>query len=224
MKLILPIFIIFLFIGCYANPNKAIQKLAKSDKLEDKEKASNEYKTAINYMFDAYSSYAGLNRDIGYRLMIQQFYKPAIEHFKIATNLKNSDASSYFWMGVCYANLYKNTKEREFLEEAEKYYNIALNIMPNNRELIYAYSQLLIFSLNRYDEAIEFLKDYVYNLTNGMEPKGYFLLARAYYMVEDYESSFRTYNEMYKFKKKLTKSELEQLNEFVRVTGELIRR
>ncbi len=224
MKKILLILTISMFIGCYGNPNKSIDRLARSGKLEDKEQASKEYKDAISYLFDAYSSYAGLNRDIGYRLMIQQFYKPAIEHFKVATNLKSSDATAYFWMGICYANLYKETKELEYLEETEKYYKIAMNITPDNKEFIYAYAQLLVFSLNRYDEAIAVLKDYVYNLTKEMEPRGYLLLARAYYMAEDYENSFKTYNEMYKFKKKLTKKELEQLDEFVRVTGELVKR
>jgi tetratricopeptide (TPR) repeat protein len=225
MKRCLLILVIFLFIGCYRNPTDSIQRLARSDKLEDKEKASNEYKKVINYMFDIYSSYAGLNRDIGYRMMIHQFYKPAIEHFKIAINLKSNDASSYFWIGLCYANLYKDTKEMEFLEEVEKYYTTALNITPNNKEYIYAYCQLLVFSLNRYDEAIEILKNYVYNLTNEMEPKGYLLRARTYYMVEDYESSFKAYNEIYnKFQKKLSKLELEQLNEFIRTTGELVKR
>ncbi len=204
--------------GCFnSDPLFPIRRLSRNEDLSKKEEASSYYKQAIDVMVDAYSSYAGLNRDVGIKLLKRQEYKPAIKHLEISTSIKNNDGSAYYWLGVCYVNLYKIEKDAEFLTMADKNYNIALNITPNNKEYLYAYAQLLFYGFEDYDKAIEVLKNLIFNL-NADVKENYFLLARGYYMIGDYKAAYQTYNEIYKFKNKMTKQEKEKLEEFIQIT------
>ena len=131
--------------------------------------------------------------------------------------LKNNDSSAYYWLGIAYVNLYKIEKNQEYLTSADKNYNIALNLTPENKEYLYAYAQLLFYGFEDYYKAIEVLTNLIINLQADVK-ENYFLLARAYYMVGDYKNAYQTYNEIYKFQKKLTKQEKEKLEEFIQVT------
>ena len=205
-------------IGCFnSDPLFPIRRLSRNDDLTKKQEASAYYKQAIDVMVEAYSSYAGLNRDIGIKLVVKQEYKPGIKHLEISTSIKNNDSSAYYWLGIAYVNLYKIEKNQEYLTSADKNYNIALNLTPENKEYLYAYAQLLFYGFEDYYKTIEVLTNLIINLQADVK-ENYFLLARAYYMVGDYKNAYQTYNEIYKFQKKLTKQEKEKLEEFIQVT------
>ncbi|HOV13617.1 MAG TPA: hypothetical protein PK771_04985 [Spirochaetota bacterium] len=216
-------FILFLFgmfflTSCFnSDPLFPIRRLSRNEDLAKKEEASNYYKQAIDVMVEAYSSYAGLNRDIGIKLLNRQEYKMAIKHLEISLNIKNNDSSAFYWLGVCYVNLYKIEKNRDYLDLAEKNYTFAINVTPENKEYLYALAQLQFYGFENYEKAIEILKNLIFNL-NADTKENYFLLARGYYMIGDYKSAYQTYNEIYKFKKQLSKIEKEKLEEFIQIT------
>ncbi|OHD16707.1 MAG: hypothetical protein A2086_10700 [Spirochaetes bacterium GWD1_27_9] len=215
-KLIFGLFIFILF-SCYQDPLFEIRRLARSSEIENKQKAGRDYQLAITTLFDAYTSYAGLNRDLGYKLMINQNYKVAIKHLEISKDVKNNDSTVYFWIATCYANLYKIEKKIDYLDQAEKNYKISLNIIPNNKEVNYSYAQFLIYLKEEYNKAVEVLNKCIFEL-NADEPNGYFLLGRAYYMLGEYAKAYETYNTIYKFKKILTKEQSSKLDEFIQIT------
>lgn len=209
---------IFLLTSCFNyDPLFPIRRLSRNEDLSKKEEASNYYKQAIDVMVDAYSSYGGLNRDIGIKLVSRQEYKMAIKHLEISVEIKNNDSSSYYWLGICYVNLYKIEKEREYLDKADTYYNIALNLTPTNKEYLYAYAQLQFYGFENYDKTIEILNNLIFSLNADIK-ENYFLLARAYYMIGDFKNAYQVYSEIYKFKKIMSKVELEKLEEFIQIT------
>lgn len=209
---------LFLLTGCFYNdPLFLIRRLSRNEDLAKKQEASAYYKQAIDTLVDAYSAYSGLNREIGLKLLMNQEYKAAIKHLEITTSIKNNDSSAYYWLGIAYMNLYKIENNKEQLEMAEKNYKIALNITPTNKEYLYGYAQLLFYGYSDYDQVIEILKNLIFVL-KAETKENYLLLGRAYYMIEDYKNAYQTYNDVYKFKKQMTKEEKSKLEEFIQTT------
>ncbi|HOJ63421.1 MAG TPA: hypothetical protein PLE45_03265 [Spirochaetota bacterium] len=216
MKKIYLIFITILTLSCYSpDPLFHIRRLARSEDLTKKEEASLLYRQAIDTLVNAYSSLGGLNKDVGRRLMMSGEYLSAIKHFEIARDIRNNDSTIYYWLAVCYVNLYKIEKDPKYFELIEKNYEISLNLTPENKEVLYAYAQFLVYGKEDYFKAIEILKKLVVLLKNNSMPDAYFLLGRAYYMVEDYENALKIYETLKTFEKVLTKEQKEKLDEFI---------
>ncbi|HOF01149.1 MAG TPA: tetratricopeptide repeat protein [Spirochaetota bacterium] len=208
--------------GCYGDPLFLVRRMARSDDIEKKMEASRQYRQAIDILTDAYNSYGGLNRDIGQRLMMNRNYALAIKHLELAKEVRTNDGSIYYWLAVCYVNLLKIENKPEYMPIIDNYYQNALNITPDNKEFLYAYAQFLVYGSEDYDKAIETLKKYIVLLKSSFYADAYFLLGRAYYMLERYEEALRVYNELYAFEKKLTKEQIDKLDEFTRTVKELI--
>lgn len=210
------IFFLLIVFSCYSpDPLFHIRRLARSDDLTKKEEASIYYKQAIDTLVEAYSALGGINKEIGRRLMIIREYVPAIKHLEIAREVRNNDSTIYYWLAVCYVNLYKIEKDPKYFELIEKNYQISLNIIPENKEVLYSYANFLIFGKEDYFTAIDILKKLIFNLKNNFMSDAYFLLGRAYYMIEDYENALKIYETLYTFEKKLTKEEKEKIEEFI---------
>ncbi len=210
------LFISFILFSCYSpDPLFQIRRLAHSEDLAKKQEASLYYRQAIDTLVNAYSSLGGINKEIGQRLMMSREYLPAIKHLEIARDIRNNDSTIYYWLAVCYVNLYKIEKDPKYFELIEKNYTISLNLTPNNKEVLYSYAQFLVFGKEDYLTAIDVLKKLIIELKNNPMPDAYFLLGRAYYMIEDYENSLKTYETIYTFQKILTKEQKEKLEEFI---------
>lgn len=210
------LFITTLIFSCYGtDPLFQIRRLARSEDLTKKEEASIYYKQAIDTLVNAYSSLGGLNKDVGRRLMMSGEYLPAIKHLEIARDIRNNDSTIYYWLALCYVNLYKIEKDNKYFDLIEKNYEISLNITPNNKEVLYGYAQFLIFGKEDYLKAIDILKHLIVQLKNNSMPDAYFLLGRAYYMIEDYEEALKTYETLRTFEKNLTKEQKDKLEEFI---------
>ncbi len=220
--LILISLIILICTGCInRDPLAEIRKLANSQEIQEKQEAAEQYKIAIDTLVEAYRSLGGLNKAIGEKLMINKSYKEAIKHFEIAKDIRNDDPNIYFWLGVCYVNLYKVEGNKEYLVEAEKSYKIALIIKPEQMDILYGYAHLLVYGKNDYNEALNVLKKYMELKPFLSKPdlNAYFLLGRIYYLLEDYKSSYETYNKIYEYKNNLTKDQKNKLDEFIIETG-----
>ncbi len=231
MKNIIFAVLIITLLSCSSDPLFEIKKMAKNRTLKDtnseadvnrKISASMEYKKAIDTMVDAYSSYYGVNKDIGKRLLNLGSFKKAAEHFEMAIAVRNNDPSLYHDLAVSYVNLYKIESKQEYLTLAKENYKIALNINDKNKTYLYDYAQLLVFGTGEYPEAIKILNDYVYKknasnetVLNSHDINGHFLLGRAYYMNGEYDKAYRTYTEIYQFEKNLSEDQKGKLTEFL---------
>jgi tetratricopeptide (TPR) repeat protein len=205
--------------------------------LDNKKKASQQYKQAIDVMVNAYISYGSLNKDIGKRLIVYGDYMDAVKHFEASSQVRNQDSEVYYYIGLCYVNLYKTLGAEEYLDKAGRNYEIAYNLSPYNKDILYGYAHFLVYGKPDYQKAIELLKKYIYEsnqvksdnpkvqkfvknkkIKPTNDPKAFFLLGRVYYMIEDYENAYKIFNEMYDFKNLLTSDEKEALDEFIITT------
>lgn len=217
-KYLILLFTVIFLASCSGDRLLPIRRLARSENLDKKTEASLLYKDAIKTLIEAYSSSAGLNKDIGTRLMNMGAFEKAVEHFKIAASIKNNDKVIYHNLGICYVNLYKIQKNSELLSMAEDNYKIALNLAPDSKGTLYDYAQLLVFGTENYSKAIEVLNHYLYDL--GTKDKdGYFLLGRSYYAIGENDKAFTVFNSIYEFEKTLTAAEKEKLGEFIALTS-----
>ncbi len=213
-KIILTILCFILFTGCFGDRLQPIRALGRSENIDKKTEASILYQEAIKTMMEAYNSSFGINKDIGTRLMNTGGFEKAIEHFKIAASIKNNDRIIYHNIGICYINLYKINKNDEYLTLARNNYEIALNLAPDTKGLLYDYAQLLIFGYEDYTKAIEVLNHYVYKL-GALDKDGYFLLGRSYYAVGEFDKAYSVFSDIYQFEKKLSDDEKVKLTEFL---------
>lgn len=212
---------VFLLTSCFGDRLQPIRALGRSEKIEDKTEASLLYQDAIKTLIEAYSSSVGLNKDLAQRLMNLGYFEKAIEHLKIVQSIKPDDSSVYHDLAICLVSLYKIDNKFERLQEAEENYQIALNLAPHSKSLLYDYAQLLVFGTEDYAKAVEVLTTFVYTL--GVPDKnGYFLLARVYYMLGDYAASHKVYGEIYQFTKELSEDERSKLEEFMQQTSDLL--
>lgn len=217
--------IVLLFSCIYKDPLGEIRRLARSSDINTKLEASKDYKLAIDTLVKAYASLGGLNKQVGEKLMFQKNYKGAIKHLEVAKDIRNEDANVYFWLGVCYINLYKIENDRGHLIKAEDNYKTAMRLKPNQMDLLYSYAHLLVYGNKDYNKAKELLIKYIYELNPGFktpDPKAYFLLGRIYYELGDFIKAYDTYNEIYRFKKQLTKEEKDSLEDFIFTTRRMI--
>ena len=186
VKKILIIFIIayiFLFTNCIKkDPLDGIRKLARSSDIQKKQEAARDYQLAIDTLVKAYASSGSLNKAVGEKLMFQKNYQNAIKHLEIARDIRNEDANVYYWLGVCYVNLYKIENNSSYIIKAEKNYKIALKLMPDHMDILYSYAHLLIYGKQDYKNGIQVLKKYIYELNPKKitpDPKAFFLLGRS---------------------------------------------
>jgi len=211
----------FILFSCEKDPLSHIKRLAKSQDPSKKEQAVKAYDKVIKTTLEAYDRSAGLHKDLGHKLLMNNNYEPAIVHLMKSFEIKNNDAAVAYDLAVCNVNLFKIRKTDMFyLTEADKYYNIALNITPKNKGYLYSYAQLLVFGSMDYLKAIEVLNKILYEL-NTIDIDSYFLLGRAYYMSGDYANANKIYSEMYNYEKKLNKKQRRQLDNFIKQTAKM---
>ena len=229
------------------DPLLEIRRIARSSDLKKKEEAAELYQQVIDTMVEAYISMGSLNKAIGEKLMMQRYYEKAIEHLEMAREIRTDDANIYFWLGVCYVNLYKNGNDKSNLIKAENNYETAIKLLPGYMDALYSYAQLLFYAKEDYEKSVEILNEYLYGLSpktkelkeamekrgedtsnfvnpkiNNPDIKAYFLLGRAYYMLENYKEAYNTYQKIYSYKNKLTNEEKSKLDEFILETSRLI--
>ncbi|MBN2546033.1 MAG: hypothetical protein JXB50_09570 [Spirochaetes bacterium] len=231
----------FLLAGCdyIGDPLFPIKRMARSNKIDKKAEAGLYYDKAVKILTDAYKLNASLNKDVGKKLMFQGNFSNALKHLEIARDMKSEDSDIYYWMGICYVNLYKINKsslnlnitqeERDkiefYLTEAEKNYLASINLAPSFKEVYYSYAHLLVYAKVDYEKAKVILHKYLYEINPKMDVpdvKAMFLLGHVYYALEDYKSAYETYDRIYQFKKSLDKSDLLKLDQYIQDTGKQI--
>lgn len=204
--------------SCYSDKLKPIRALARSQNLDKKEEASQLYKEAISTLVNAYSASAGLNKTIGKQLVVKGAYEKALFHLEQSRDIVNNDFETYHYIAICHVNLYKINHNKEHLFKAKENYTYALNISPNRTGVLYDYAQLLVFGTEEYQEAVNILTHYIYDLKTP-DKDGYFLLGRAYFLLKEYNKAYEVYSSIYQFEKTLTADEKASLDNFISETA-----
>ena len=203
--------------SCSADRLKPIRSLARSQNLEKKENAANLYKEAISTLVNAYSSSAGLNKDIGKQLLFKGAFDKALFHLEQSCEIINNDFETYHCIAICHVNLYKINRNKEHLLKAKENYKFALNISPDRPGVLHDYAQLLVFGTEEYQEAVKILNHYIYDLKTP-DKNGYFLLGRSLFLLGEYGKDYEVYSSIYQFEKDLTAEEKTSLEGFIAET------
>ncbi len=223
------IFTIVLFVilitGCgwYGDPlkgvrriaNSAVRKLGTEDDIQKKLEASEYYKVAINTLVEAYKAHGGINKDIGRQLMSNQDFVQAIKHFEIALEDRITDSDIYYWLGICYGNVYKINRDSLDLVKAEANYHKAINLAPTNKDILYGYAHMLYYLKGDNTESIEVLRALVTLMSSVPYPEAYFLLGRIYYEESRYSDALNIYLELLKYNNMLNSVQKEKLEGFI---------
>ncbi|MBR6061953.1 MAG: hypothetical protein IKP67_07740, partial [Spirochaetales bacterium] len=160
--------------GCSRDPLLPIRRLARSDDLAKKMEASRDYQQVISILRDAYKSNAGLCKDIGRALMMDRQFENALEYFSEAVKTRSTDSTLYYWMAVCYVNRFKADRSPATMAIVYEYYEKSLNLMPNNKEVLYEFAQFLVFGAENYPRAIEVLQQDLTLLGSNFRADPYF--------------------------------------------------
>lgn len=143
---------------------------------------------------------------LGTRYLDNQQYGKALEAFQHAIEVYPANQNLYYYVGVCAGYLAEaaldysisgDRSERErYLNLAESAYLRALDIEPRYVRALYGLSVLYVFEMNRWQEAIPLLENVL-----SIEEKhtdAMFVLARAYYVGEQYQNASDMYDRILK--------------------------
>ncbi|MBP5706082.1 MAG: hypothetical protein J6W76_02270, partial [Spirochaetales bacterium] len=131
---------------------------------------------------------------------------------------RSNDSTLYYWMAVCYVNRFKADRSPATMALVYEYYEKSLNLMPNNKEVLYEFAQFLVFGAENYPRAIEVLQQNLTLLGNNFSADTYFLLGRAYYLSGEYDAALRIYHQILDNKTSLSKEQISRAEEFIDTT------
>lgn len=136
------------------------------------------------------------------RYMDRKMYGEALDALKSAIGYFPEDATLHYLTGVSAAAMAKSThdfvgtgrnRERERLFAlAEESHKRAISIEPTYARPMYALGVLLVFELDRSEEAIPHLEKYL--ALQAKDADGMFVLARAYYVVGRRDAAVELYD------------------------------
>ncbi len=125
----------------------------------------------------------------GDRFFKENMFEKAIESYKDAIDFDVSNAILYNNVGICYIRLKKYDLALTYLKKA-------INIEPNNKEILFNIIELLIEK-----EDFDYAQDYINNLDDNMEYSKYYYLGELYFKQKDYDKAKSSYAKAYLFKK-----------------------
>jgi tetratricopeptide (TPR) repeat protein len=158
------------------------------------------------------------------RLADRGMHRDALDALEKAIYYNSEDASLFFFTGD-YASIVaaatvgfsgNSTAEKEhFTRLAENSYLRAIQLDPVYTKPLLGLGILYTFDLNRPDEAIPYMERY--HEISPSEIRGMFVLARAYFMTQKYDSAINMYDKIIaKTKDQKIKAEAENNKETIR--------
>ena len=146
---------------------------------------------------------------LGTRYLDEQMYGKAYEAFQKALYFYPNNANIYYYIAVCAGFLanssldfeanggfISNEKKENYLRLSESAYEQALEINPQYYRAMYGLGVLYVFELNECDKAVNYLERFLQTQTK--DTNGMFVLARAYYVLGQYDKSIELYDRIIK--------------------------
>lgn len=172
--------------------------------------------------FDSSREEGVYNKMLAIRNYDNKMYGKAFKSFSRAIELDPSNPLLYYHAGVCagwnaksQVDLDSESEQEKWYETAEQCYKRALELDPYYTDALYGYAILLIIELDRPVEGIEYVKKLLEKEKKNIN--AFFLLARAYYQIGDYEQALDSYDRILD----ITKSD--QVKEQVRELKEQVK-
>lgn len=113
-------------------------------------------------------------------------------------HLENSVKANMLYAQALTSRLYYNNqigfdlrKNEEYIEKIKKHYNRALELYPENYEVLNNYGGFYAHNLNHYEDAVSWLEKAV--SVNADKPEAWFNLGFSYAQLKDYQNAKRAY-------------------------------
>ena len=125
----------------------------------------------------------------GDRFFKENMFEKAIESYKDALDFDVSNSILYNNIGICYIRL-------KIYDLALRYLNKAINLSPNNKDILFNIIELLIEK-----EDFDYAKEYIDNLGDDMLYNKYYYLGELYFKQKNYDKAKSSYVKSYLFEK-----------------------
>ena len=143
---------------------------------------------------------------LGVRYLDNRMYGKALDCFQESVRYHPDNQNLYYYVGICAGYMAKaeldynasgsTAKRASYLALAESAYKRSLELEPGFVRSLYALAVLYVFELNRPGEAVPLLQRLLTIDTGHTD--ALFVLARAYYMLYDYQAAADTYERIIK--------------------------
>ncbi len=204
------LFILLSSMGCFSEREDYLDLLTdmeraeyrgeeiSSKRIEEIKQGIEKYERIVEQKVEATSQIG-----IYYKMLAVQFirggmYQEAFKNLKQAQAIHTDNPILYYLSGVCAARISKaqvETEERKlWLERAESLYIQAIEIDPVYSDALYGLSVLLVFELNRSEEAEVLLKTLLSRETKHIDAM--FLLGNVYYRSGRLEEALILYDKI----------------------------
>ena len=160
---------------------------------------------------------------LGIRYLDEQMYGKAFEAFQKALNYYPNNANIYYYIALCagyLANasldfeanggLVSAEKKQHYLSLSESAYLQALEIEPQYYRALYGIGVLYVFELDECEKAVPYLERYLQTQTK--DTNGMFVLARAYFVLNQYDKAVELYDRIIKLNPNQKKTEEAEAN------------
>jgi tetratricopeptide (TPR) repeat protein len=141
---------------------------------------------------------------LGSRLIDKGLYGEALEALEQAALYFPEDETVHYLIGIssgisAKSGYFSETEAASGFRTAEQAYLRAIDIDERYAKALYGLSVLYVFDLNRPAEAVPYLERFLD--INKSDTDAMFVLARAYYMIENYEAAVGLYDRIIEISK-----------------------
>ncbi|MDR2143096.1 MAG: tetratricopeptide repeat protein [Treponema sp.] len=134
---------------------------------------------------------------LGSRLIDKKLYREALEALEQAVRYYPEDETVHYLIGLssgisAKSEYFSEAEAASLFKTSEQAYLRAIDIDERYAKALYGLSVLYVFELGRPAEAVPWLERFLD--INKSDTDAMFVLARAYYMIEDYEAAAGLYD------------------------------
>lgn len=170
--------------------------------IEDLKAAIKIYEDRVERHVNDAAQAAAYWKILAIRLMDRQLYTEALEALEEAIRYLPEDAALHYQYGIAasivakssYDTLDRSGVQNRLFSAAENAHLRAINLDKLYARPRYALAVLYVFELNRPEDAIPHLLDYIQLRNNDLDAM--FVLARAYYMTGAYQNALDVYDDI----------------------------
>ncbi len=191
--------LVIAFSSCGERPNgsskyKSLRSLQIND-IEDIKEKIDEYERSGRGKAGNISELSQLHYKLGKKFMERRNWDQAIISFEKSLSYGKDTATTYYSLGVSYANRGKELNKSEDIMKAERNYRRALELNRDFSDASYALGILLFYEKDEREEGIRVMERLI--ASNRSYYSGHLALGRFYYDVDKKEKALSVYEAIY---------------------------
>ncbi|MBR0033039.1 MAG: tetratricopeptide repeat protein [Treponema sp.] len=196
------------FFGC-TKSSKTIIRMQKLETGVSSPTTEAELKDAIKKYQDRIADIQLSDTQVGiwYKMLAVRYldakmYGEAMKNFQIALQYYPANQNLYYYVGICagymshaaldYSATGSNPERSNYLKLAESAYLRAIEIEPRYARALYAIGVLYVMELDECEKAVPYLETLLTIEKRNFD--GMFVLARAYYVIGEYDKAAALYD------------------------------